>query len=180
MRPDFALARHGTTLRTEIRAGVATFVTMAYIIVVNPAILEAGVVGRADPDWGAVPVAAIVLQPGITDPGDDELRSFSRERLAAYKVPVAFIRLGALPRTTGGKLRREALREVLALLPESPAAKAGVKAGDAVKVTQGNGSAVLVADVDARLPANVVRVPAGTQATSTLGASFGAIRVEKA
>ena len=46
MRPDFALARHGTTLRTEIRAGVATFVTMAYIIVVNPAILEAAGIPR--------------------------------------------------------------------------------------------------------------------------------------
>lgn len=41
MSDYFALARHGTTLRTEVRAGVATFLTMAYIIVVNPAILEA-------------------------------------------------------------------------------------------------------------------------------------------
>ena len=41
MSDYFALARHGTTLRTELRAGIATFLTMAYIIVVNPAILEA-------------------------------------------------------------------------------------------------------------------------------------------
>ena len=37
----FEFARHGTTWRTEIMAGLATFLTMAYIIVVNPAILEA-------------------------------------------------------------------------------------------------------------------------------------------
>jgi AGZA family xanthine/uracil permease-like MFS transporter len=37
----FGFATHGTTWRTEIMAGVATFLTMAYIIVVNPAILEA-------------------------------------------------------------------------------------------------------------------------------------------
>jgi AGZA family xanthine/uracil permease-like MFS transporter len=37
----FEFAQHGTTWRTEVTAGFATFLTMAYIIVVNPAILEA-------------------------------------------------------------------------------------------------------------------------------------------
>lgn len=46
MSDYFALARHGTTLRTEVRAGIATFLTMAYIIVVNPAILEAAGIPR--------------------------------------------------------------------------------------------------------------------------------------
>src|SRR5216684_3774598 len=36
----FRLREHGTTARTEILGGVTTFVTMAYIIVVNPAILS--------------------------------------------------------------------------------------------------------------------------------------------
>jgi AGZA family xanthine/uracil permease-like MFS transporter len=35
----FKLQDHGTTVRTEIIAGVTTFLTMAYIIFVNPAIL---------------------------------------------------------------------------------------------------------------------------------------------
>lgn len=35
----FRLAERGTTVRTEILGGVTTFATMAYIIVVNPAIL---------------------------------------------------------------------------------------------------------------------------------------------
>jgi NADH-quinone oxidoreductase subunit G len=55
-----------------------------------------------------------------------------------------------------------------------------VKAGDKVKVTQGSGSAVLVAGIDARLPANAVRVSASHPSTATLGAMFGAITVEKA
>jgi adenine/guanine/hypoxanthine permease len=39
----FALGAHGTTVRTEIVAGLTTFLTMAYIVVVNPVILgEAG------------------------------------------------------------------------------------------------------------------------------------------
>lgn len=40
----FRLRAHGTTVRTEIEAGIATFLTMAYIVVVNPLILsDAGV-----------------------------------------------------------------------------------------------------------------------------------------
>lgn len=40
----FELSAHGTNIRTEVAAGVTTFLTMAYIIFVNPAILgEAGV-----------------------------------------------------------------------------------------------------------------------------------------
>jgi AGZA family xanthine/uracil permease-like MFS transporter len=35
----FKLAEHGTNIRTEVVAGVTTFLTMAYIIFVNPAIL---------------------------------------------------------------------------------------------------------------------------------------------
>ena len=36
----FGLSKAGTTVRTEVMAGLATFLTMAYITVVNPAILS--------------------------------------------------------------------------------------------------------------------------------------------
>ena len=35
----FKLTEHGTNVRTEVTAGVTTFLTMAYIIFVNPSIL---------------------------------------------------------------------------------------------------------------------------------------------
>jgi AGZA family xanthine/uracil permease-like MFS transporter len=41
LRSYFELKAHGTTVRREVVAGVTTFVTMSYIIVVNPAILTA-------------------------------------------------------------------------------------------------------------------------------------------
>lgn len=41
MRRFFAFAQHHTSYRQEIAAGFATFLTMAYIIIVNPAVLEA-------------------------------------------------------------------------------------------------------------------------------------------
>ena len=48
----FKLADHGTDIRTELLAGITTFLTMAYILFVNPAILaETGM------DQGAVFVA---------------------------------------------------------------------------------------------------------------------------
>lgn len=37
----FGLARAGTTARRELIAGFTTFVTMSYIVAVNPAILQA-------------------------------------------------------------------------------------------------------------------------------------------
>ena len=37
----FSLKEHGTTVKTEFLAGVTTFFTMVYIIIVNPAILSA-------------------------------------------------------------------------------------------------------------------------------------------
>jgi adenine/guanine/hypoxanthine permease len=48
----FALAAHGTTIGTETLAGVTTFLTMAYIIFVQPALLAA-----CGMDFGAVLVA---------------------------------------------------------------------------------------------------------------------------
>ncbi|MFT5643291.1 MAG: NADH-quinone oxidoreductase subunit G [Janthinobacterium sp.] len=67
-----------------------------------------------------------------------------------------------------------------AYLAPALAQRLNIKAGDSVKLTQGAGSAQLVAAIDASLPGNVVRVAAAHAATSTLGAMFGAIMVEKA
>ena len=51
----FALDRHRTTVKVELLGGVTTFVTMAYIIVVNPKILEA-----AGMPFGAAMAATIL------------------------------------------------------------------------------------------------------------------------
>jgi len=83
----------------------------------HPAIAEAGVVGRPDATWGAVPVAAVVLRPGVPAPTDEELRAFCRARLAPYKIPAAFLIVAALPQTASGKLRRAELRAALAASP---------------------------------------------------------------
>jgi len=48
----FALAANGTNVRTELIAGLTTFLTMAYIVFVQPAVLSA-----AGMDFGSVMVA---------------------------------------------------------------------------------------------------------------------------
>ncbi len=78
----------------------------------HPAVEDAAVVGRPDARWGSVPVAAVVARPGASiDPV--ELAGFCCSRLAAYKVPVAFRLVAALPRSAGGKLLRREVRTML-------------------------------------------------------------------
>jgi long-chain acyl-CoA synthetase len=82
-----------------------------------PGVVDAGVVGVPDERLGAVPVAFVVIDREVTD---DELRGACREHLAPYKVPVAFHRVDALPRTEVGKLRRGELTELHAALTGAP------------------------------------------------------------
>lgn len=51
----FKLKENNTTMKTEIMAGLTTFMTMAYILVVNPSILSA-----AGMDYGAVLTASAI------------------------------------------------------------------------------------------------------------------------
>jgi len=60
MEKFFKFAEHNTNLKTEITAGATTFMTMAYIIFVNPFILSA-----AGMDFGAV-MTATIIAAGVT------------------------------------------------------------------------------------------------------------------
>ncbi len=55
MEKFFKLKENGTTVGTEIVAGITTFFAMAYIIIVNPSILS-----QAGMEWGAVFLATII------------------------------------------------------------------------------------------------------------------------
>jgi acyl-CoA synthetase (AMP-forming)/AMP-acid ligase II len=68
-------------------------------------VAEAAVVGVPDDRLGEVPVAYVVT---TADVSDDDLIAACRVHLAPYKIPVAFRRVDALPRSEVGKvLRRE-------------------------------------------------------------------------
>lgn len=60
----FHLTERGTTLRTEILAGLTTFFVMGYIIFVNPAILSSGPLDGLGPPFNAT-LTATCLAAGI-------------------------------------------------------------------------------------------------------------------
>ena len=55
----FGLSKNGTTVRTELVAGLTTFMTMAYILAVNPNILAAAGIPKGGV-FMATAVAAVV------------------------------------------------------------------------------------------------------------------------
>jgi acyl-CoA synthetase (AMP-forming)/AMP-acid ligase II len=74
------------------------------VLLLSPGVREVAVVGLPDDRLGEVPVAYVV-----GDAPDDDLERLCREHLVAYKTPVAFLRVDALPRSEVGKVLRRAL-----------------------------------------------------------------------
>ncbi|WP_166245643.1 NCS2 family permease [Paenibacillus turpanensis] len=62
----FKLKEHGTNVRTEIMAGITTFMTMAYILAVNPNILSAFKSGATGLDWTSVFLATALAAGVVT------------------------------------------------------------------------------------------------------------------
>ena len=94
------------------------------VIESHPAVLKSGVVGRADPSFGELVVAAVTLaeQPQQHGPSSAvhpplnprQLMSYCRKRLASYKCPVQIYVLPEMPMTPSLKVIKPKLKAVIA------------------------------------------------------------------
>jgi acyl-CoA synthetase (AMP-forming)/AMP-acid ligase II/alkylation response protein AidB-like acyl-CoA dehydrogenase len=96
-----------------------------------PGVRDAAVVGAADVRLGEVPVAFFV-----GDAVPTELERLCREQLVGYKVPVAFHRVDALPRSEAGKVLRRDLVATLDAHAERLPVNPGTAAADAVSAVR--------------------------------------------
>jgi fatty-acyl-CoA synthase len=78
-------------------------------IMAHPDVVEAAVIGVADPRWEERPLACVVLRPGarVTPAG---LAAFLADRVARWWVPERWAFIGEVPKTSVGKFDKKVLR----------------------------------------------------------------------
>jgi fatty-acyl-CoA synthase len=79
------------------------------VLLRHPAVQEAAIVGLPDTKWGEAPHAFVVLRPGASATAE-EIRTFTRDRLAHFKAPHTVTFVTELPKTATGKIQKFVLR----------------------------------------------------------------------
>ncbi|MBJ6610225.1 MAG: AMP-binding protein [Candidatus Thiothrix moscowensis] len=80
------------------------------VLAANPKILEAGVIGVPDEHSGEIVKAFIVKKDGSLTV--DEVKTYCREALSAYKCPKQVVFVDSLPKSNVGKILRKDLRQL--------------------------------------------------------------------
>jgi acyl-CoA synthetase (AMP-forming)/AMP-acid ligase II len=99
-----------------IRGGENVFpLEVEQVLESHPEVAEAAVVGIPDLRLGETIAGFVVPAHPDAPPDTGELRSYCRDRLAGFKVPVTWTFTEALPRNPNGKLVRRELAALLGL-----------------------------------------------------------------
>ncbi|MER6410454.1 class I adenylate-forming enzyme family protein [Streptomyces humidus] len=86
------------------------------VLVTDPSVLDAAVIGVPDDKWGEVVVAYVQPRPGATvDPA--ALEALTARHLSGYKRPTSFIVVDALPKNAVGKIDKPSLRAARTAVP---------------------------------------------------------------
>lgn len=78
----------------------------------HAAVADVAVVGLADPEWGEIVAAAVVLNER-SKASVEELTAYCRDHLSAHKRPRRLRLIDELPRSHYGKIQQNKLRELL-------------------------------------------------------------------
>ena len=90
----------------------------------HPGIHEAAVVGVTHPILGEAPLAFVVGRDGDA-PDMAALAAFCKSHLAAHKIPIGFVAMPSLPKSSVGKIDKGALRQLAAKVPHGGVGAAG-------------------------------------------------------
>jgi fatty-acyl-CoA synthase len=82
-------------------------------LMAHPAVAEAAVIAVPDPKWAERPLAVVVVREGAATTAD-ELRAFLAPSFAKWWLPERFEFIDEIPKTSVGKFRKTALREMFA------------------------------------------------------------------
>ena len=113
--------------------------------------------------------------PWAQVPSRDGAEADALERIS----PVPIYHADALVRRSPALQRTSDARAAVAAVNAVTWARLGLQTGDRLRVTQGSATVVVSVQQDASLAEGCVRVAAGHPDTASLGAAFGAVRVEK-
>ncbi|MFE8698155.1 o-succinylbenzoate--CoA ligase [Cytobacillus sp. FJAT-53684] len=80
------------------------------ILVSHPAIMDAGVIGIKDDEWGEIPIAFIAANSELSE---EAIFEFCRQKLAKYKVPKQLNFIAEIPRNASKKIMRRELRKLV-------------------------------------------------------------------
>lgn len=104
-----------------IRGGENIYsVEVENVLFEHPAVTDAALIGLPHRTLGEEPAAVVHLAPGASA-SEEELKSWVRDRLAAFKTPVRIAFMGEpLPRNANGKIMKKELRALFADGPGAP------------------------------------------------------------
>jgi len=105
--PDGYITLHGRRSDLIISGGFNIYPReIEELLLEQPGVREAAVVGAKDPVRGEVPVAYLVTDAAIDEA---DLKARLGSQLASFKLPRAFVRVESLPRTALGKIQKHLL-----------------------------------------------------------------------
>ncbi|MGX9784419.1 AMP-binding protein [Janthinobacterium lividum] len=92
------------------------------VLLLHPAVLEAATVALPDPTWGEIPVACVVLRPGM-EADHQQLLQHCAQHLGVHELPKRISFTAQLPRTPSGKVITAQLQQALSLAPKEAGAQ---------------------------------------------------------